>query len=477
MTIQRLIVASAAVGLLALALLAGLAVFGANAAARSMARLEAAEARAEIVAGLVADAHAYAEQVAAVLLFGKGPSDGLGTARIEMERALSHLNQTTRQQIADLGGMDEIATQLPEVDTTRRMIELYHAIDMSAARALVQQRDGKLPEAAQLFQTEVQFRLTNELQPLLENSLSGERAEAANAFAALQGLRANLLLAAGGIVLPGALALIGLAVLLGRAVAGSAGRLQFEMEGRTRQWADANSALRDIDERRSQLLADVSHQLRTPLTILRGEADVALRGKRGQAELQQALERVQEQAAELGQLLEDLIAYARSDAESHGHAPVAAELDAIVAAAVQEGQALAELREATIVARPNDGKARVMADPRRLRQALVIGLDNAIKHTPPGGRIDVATERRGASVVLRIIDQGPGIEADELPKVFERFFRGRSEAELLNPGLGIGLAIARQIVERHSGSIALANGAASGAVLEIVLPVLEEAAP
>ena len=133
MTIQRLIVASAAVGLLALGLLAGLAIFGANAAARSTAHIEAAEARAEIVARLVADAHAYAEQVAAVLLFGKGSSDGLGTARIEMERGLSHLNQTTRQQITDLGGMDEVATQLPEVDTTRRMIELYHAIDMSAA--------------------------------------------------------------------------------------------------------------------------------------------------------------------------------------------------------------------------------------------------------------------------------------------------------------------------------------------------------
>jgi two-component system, OmpR family, sensor kinase len=394
-----------------------------------------------------------------------------------MERSLSRLNQATRQQIADLAGMDEVATQLPDVDVTRRMIELYHAIDMSAARALVQQRDGKLAEAAQLFQTEVQFRLANELQPLLENSLEGERKQAAGEFAALASLRGNLAYVIGGIVVVGALCLVGVALLLRRSVLVSEARVQREIEDRTRQWEEANSGLRDIDERRSQLLADVSHQLRTPLTILRGEAEVALRGKRRQPELQQALERVQEQASELGQLLEDLIAYARSDAESHGHAPVGTSLDDIVKAAVQEGQALAELREATIVPALADGEARIMADPRRLRQALVIGLDNAVKHTPPGGRIDVATERGGASVRIRIMDQGPGLDPQEKPRVFERFFRGRAEAELLNPGLGIGLAIAKQLVERHGGAISLDNGPDGGAVLEITLPVLEEGAP
>ena len=474
MTMQRLIAASAAVGLVAVALLLSIVLVDVNAAARATSRLTAAEARAEIVSRLIADAHAYAEQVAAVLLYGKSQSDELGAARVEMERSLSRLSQTTREQISALGGSDEIATQLPEIDTARRMIELYHAIDLSAARALVQQRAGNVASAAQLFQTEVQFRLVNELQPLLDSTLAGERNEARLEFDALAAQRSGMMVEVVATGLVAAVAIVALALLLRRAAGAAAERAAAEMEASRRQWEVANSGLKDIDERRSQLLADVSHQLRTPLTILRGEADVALRGKAGAEELRQALERVQEQAVELGQLLEDLIASARSDAESHGHDPVTLPLDQVVNAAVQEGQALAELREATIVAGLADGDARVYVDPRRLRQALVIGLDNAVKHTPPGGRIDVETRREGGSVVIRILDQGPGVEPEEQPRVFERFFRGHAESELANQGLGIGLAIAKAVVERHGGTIALDNRPGGGAVLEIVLPVVEE---
>ena len=103
----------------------------------------------------------------------------------------------------------------------------------------------------------------------------------------------------------------------------------------------------------------------------------------------------------------------------------------------------------------------------------MIGIDNAVKHTPPGGRIDVETLRTGASVAIRIMDRGPGLDPDELPRVFERFFRGRSETDLANQGLGIGLAIGKAVVERHGGSITLANREGGGAVLEIMLPVAE----
>ena len=473
MTIQRLILAFVTVGLAVIAALVAIAFAGADSGVRSAVRLSAAEARAEIVSTLEADTYAYGEQVAALLLSGKSQSDDLGASRIEMERSLSRLAQVTRQQIARLGGVDKVATQLPEIDNTRRMIELYHGIDLSATRAQAQQRAGNAGQAMQLFQTEVQFRLANELQPLLDQSLTGERAEIAAELDALARQRFNSTMGALATGLVGSGALVGIALLLWRAARSEAGRAAAEMEVRLRHWEEANSGLKDIDERRSQLLADVSHQLRTPLTILRGEADVALRGKAPATELRQALERVQEQAVELGQLLEDLIATARSDADSHGHDPVLVSLDEVVGAAVQEGQALAELREASIVAVLTDGQALVNADVRRLRQALVIGIDNAVKHTPPGGRIDVETLRTGASVAIRIMDRGPGLDPDELPRVFERFFRGRSETDLANQGLGIGLAIGKAVVERHGGSITLANREGGGAVLEIMLPVAE----
>src|SRR5690606_37413521 len=140
--------------------------------------------------------------------------------------------------------------------------------------------------------------------------------------------------------------------------------------------------------RRSQFLADVSHELRTPLTILRGEADVALREPGTPGPQRESLELIRGQAAELGRLLDDLIAFARSDGEAQDYAAPQARLDLVVAAAAQEGEILSESREVTLAMSIKDNGALVEADFRRLKLALIIGLDNAVKHAPPGSRID-----------------------------------------------------------------------------------------
>lgn len=114
------------------------------------------------------------------------------------------------------------------------------------------------------------------------------------------------------------------------------------------------------------------------------------------------------------------------------------------------------------------------ADFRRLKQGLLIGLDNAIKHSPPGGEVEIDTALEDDAIVIRIADQGPGVAEADLPHVFERFFRGRGNGEPTGDGVGIGLAIAKDIVDRHSGSIALGNRPGGGAVLTIRLP-LEQA--
>lgn len=101
----------------------------------------------------------------------------------------------------------------------------------------------------------------------------------------------------------------------------------------------------------------------------------------------------------------------------------------------------------------------------------MIGLDNAVKHSPPGSRITVSTARTAEKASIAIADQGPGVSDDDKPRVFERFYRAHGEGELENQGLGIGLAIAKDIVERHGGSIRLDNGASGGAVLTLELPL------
>jgi signal transduction histidine kinase len=205
--------------------------------------------------------------------------------------------------------------------------------------------------------------------------------------------------------------------------------------------------------------------------VLRDEADVAMRGKATDADLRASLERIRGQSAELSHLLDDLIAFARTDAESQQHLPAEVKLEEVVAAAASEGQVLAEPREVSVATELGDNGAVIDADFRRLRQALLIGLDNAVKHAPPGSRITISTARSGDRVTVAIADEGAGLSEEDRTHVFERFYRGREEAALMNQGLGIGLAIARDIVERHGGTITLDNRTdGPGAVLTIELP-------
>jgi signal transduction histidine kinase len=253
---------------------------------------------------------------------------------------------------------------------------------------------------------------------------------------------------------------------IARSQAAEAGRLA----SRDAAVDEGERRLSALEKRRAQFLADISHELRTPVTILRGEAEVGLRGSPGRDELRDTLERVQAQASELGDLLEDFIGYAREDSEEQEFKSAALRVGEIVAVAADEGAALAEPREVTIAIVLNDDGALVQGDQRRLKRVLLIGLDNAVKHSAPGGVVTIETHAAGREVVIRVLDDGSGVAEDERGRVFERFFRGRDERELQNRGIGIGLAIAREIVALHNGRISLDNRPEGGAVLTIALP-------
>jgi signal transduction histidine kinase len=475
-------------------------------------RIDAVHRRFEVIAELIGLANDYGEQVAEQLLLGRDTNRELDTAKIDLERAFARLSQVTRAEFATIGqtGIDR---ELRELENARRMVEVYHAIDASAARAFDLVGNGDRERGLGTFEREVAFRLSNELQPLLTASLDGERQEVVGELAAMR-RQQDVYFIAGVVFGVFALAALGffgwllhlainrpvrvlttsvdalaagdygkvvplagnneLAVMT-RTLAAAAetlrtqsGGLAAAMDTRTAELHAANERLRDVDTRRTQFLADVSHELRTPLTILRGEADVALRGQATPEEQRQSLELIRGQASDLSQLLDELIAFARSDAEAQDYVTAETRLDRVIAAAVQEGEVLAATREIKVTVTLGDEGAAVDADFRRLKQALIIGLDNAVKHSPPGSRIDVATGRGDGHVTIAIDDEGPGIAPGEEARVFERFYRGSSEDA---QGLGIGLAIARGIVERHRGTIALANRPGGGARLEIALPV------
>lgn len=526
MTVRRRVVILSATCVVFVGLMIGIMVAALFASDHAARRVAGINDRLDVLSQLQAKSGVYGAQAAETMLLGAA-TDDFKTTRIDMELLLPRLTQATRAEIATLTDMEEVQGELPEIEGARRIVELYHSIDALMNNSLSLLRVGPKEVAVAAYQRSVSFRLTNELLPLLQDAANGERAEIDReigrvgdtermlfigaAVAGVLGLAAIIWMGFGlwrGVVAPvGALDELASALVagnfdapapalkgefaplaknlaaLGASIAalrrdfGEAGeRLATEADTRAAQLRDANEQLREIDRRRGQFLADVSHELRTPLTILRGEADVALRGKDDPQLQRQSLERIQGQAAELSHLLEDLLEFARSAAEDQPYVMADTPLDEVVAAAAQEAQMLAAPREVTVRLQSGEQGRHLDADFRRLKQALIIGLDNAIKHSPPGTNVTIATTVEGAQAKVSILDEGAGVDEADLPRVFERFYRGRDEEDTLVSGLGIGLAIAKDIVERHGGSIGLANRPDGGAALSILLPLGERIA-
>jgi signal transduction histidine kinase len=216
--------------------------------------------------------------------------------------------------------------------------------------------------------------------------------------------------------------------------------------------------------------ADASHELRTPLAVIRTEAEVALNQPLSAADNQQLLGSILEECERLTRLTDQLLTLAREDAGSAGLAVRAAlDLPALVLGAAETMRALAEVRGVTLTAEAN-GPLSVQGDEVRLRQVLYNLLDNAIKYTSPGGRVEVAVARQQGFAVVRIRDNGIGIPAEHLSRVFDRFYRvdkARSRAE---GGTGLGLSIARSIVTAHDGQIELTSKPGEGTTCTVRLP-------
>ena len=227
-------------------------------------------------------------------------------------------------------------------------------------------------------------------------------------------------------------------------------------------------------ERMRRFMADAAHELRTPVTILRTRAEVAAGQARDPARDAATLGAIEHEAARIGSIVGDLLTLARADA---GERPVAREvlyLDDAAAGAVEGIQAVAGQKGVRLEVGAFE-EARITGDPALIRQLLLIVLDNAVKFTPPGGRVDVAVSAHdgpgGGGATLVVSDTGIGIPADQLPHVFERFYRGdpaRHEAD----GAGLGLAIAQWIAEAHGARIDIGSPAGTGTRVTIVFPAV-----
>jgi len=220
-------------------------------------------------------------------------------------------------------------------------------------------------------------------------------------------------------------------------------------------------------EQMRRFMADAAHELRTPVTILRTRTEVALSQPRDATGDTAAFQAIERETERLGGIVGDLLTLARADSGERQvvHGPLY--LDDVVSQAVGSARTLAE-RKGVALAVGSFEEAQIVGDARLVERLVLIVLDNAIKYTPEGGRVRLDVIARDAKRSVIVTDTGIGIPSDQLPRIFERFYRGdraRSQAE----GAGLGLPIARWIAALHGARISVASEP-TGTRVEIDFP-------
>jgi len=215
---------------------------------------------------------------------------------------------------------------------------------------------------------------------------------------------------------------------------------------------EVNEKLRELDRLRTYLLGMVSHDLKAPLVAVESYLQVILGGFAGEINEKQRemLERSSHRIGELLNLIGDLLDVSRIEAGQMAQEFQATSLSEVIEGSLEDVQALAKEKDMELRVEMPEKLPVIQAAPHRLRQVLNNLLSNAIKFTPPQGLITIRIENRGDHLQVEVMDTGVGIPADDLPYVFDEFFRGR---DVERAGAGLGLSIARKIVEAHGGKI------------------------
>jgi signal transduction histidine kinase len=230
------------------------------------------------------------------------------------------------------------------------------------------------------------------------------------------------------------------------------------------------TADRQLERLRDAFVAAVSHELRTPLTSISGFVEMLEDEEHGLgAEARSYLDVIRRGTTRLQRIVEDLLLVAQIEADRLELRAGPADLAEIAAAAVEAARPAAEEKEITLELR-SDGALHLDADASRLGQVLDNLVSNAIKFTPSGGSVVVSTRNEGGRAHVEVADTGVGVPQDEVGQLFSRFYRASSATRRAIPGTGLGLVIARAIVEAHGGSIQLESREGAGTRVAVSLP-------
>jgi signal transduction histidine kinase len=489
-------------------------------------RIEFAHGQLAAMVELAKSANHYSEQITQVLLLGEEEWPDFVDARDEVEAGFAELERATRAEVAFLEDrrQAEVVQETEEFEQIAVLRRLYSEIDRSVEQVILLQDSGRRADALVIFRANIERRLDAEFERLLAAGVAGERQEVAEAQAAAADLARRLTVA---LVLTAVTSLavsVLAALLLSRALSGSIGRLmegaaaigrgdlghripvtggdelavlsrrfnemadqiedqqrrlmlvqrdlESQVSARTGELEQANARLQHLDQSRVRFLADISHELRTPLTIVRGEAEVMLRGAaKDEDEYRDTLQRIVLEAAQMSRLVDDLLFLARSQSDTIGLETRPVILQDVLAEVLAAGDAMTGPNRIRLERHWPDAPIRVDADPQRLKQAVVILVDNAIKYSDNADTVRIAAEEADQYAEISVTDHGSGIRPEDLPFVFERFYRGGAGVGNGLGGSGLGLPIARWIAEKHGGTISVTSEPHQRTEFRIRLPL------
>lgn len=463
----------------------------------------------DTVIRLSAHMNRYSENIAELLLLGRTELDDFHAARSSLENDLAKLTSLAEQEVRFVRTAEDRAVAGEELVRARTMRALFEDIDLIVQRLLFLRDENRHPEAIQLFREQIEERLDAELEEHIAAAIADEEGEILFFTQRTQELQRRLTLLVSGVTLAALListiAGVSLTRTLTRPIrelisgtrAIGEGNLSYrikydredefadlaqqfnttaahlevqrtrllevqeslekEIARRTSQLEDANARLQRLDQMRMLFLADIGHELRTPVTIMRGEAEVALRGKRTLEEYCETLQIIVQLSQQMGRLVEDLLFLARAEVGAIRFEMQRLVLQDVIEIAVREGRVLADgakvMLSVTMPAEP----CEIEGDAERLMQAFLIVIDNAVKHSDPDGPIELSLERDSGEARVAVSNTGSAIAAHEIADVFNRFYRGHRAVRRGTTGSGLGLPIAKWIVDAHGGRIAIAS--------------------
>ncbi len=226
-------------------------------------------------------------------------------------------------------------------------------------------------------------------------------------------------------------------------------------------------------QKTAQFTADASHELRTPLTIMQGELEIALRGERSVEEYIDTLGSSLEEVERMSKIVNDLLLLSKSDMGQEVICNDPVDLGVLVEGLLSHFKILAEAQQIDLSSSVAE-VATVFGDQLKLRQLLVNLLTNAIRYTPEGGKVQLTLKNIDSGVEIAIADTGIGIPEEDIPRIFDRFYRADKARSRQYGGSGLGLSIVKSIVNSHSGTIKVESVVGEGSVFTVTLPVVDE---